>query len=125
MNKFILAAGILLASIAAKAEVYVGYGQWTNLPNCGGSTRLICDDVNNARQRGLCKIQFNGVRCQYVKLYVGSDYYPTMNTSNFGIGREFYVDESKFPGGTFRVFVHDTQYGENTKFEQIRYQFSY
>src|SRR5450631_3716824 len=69
--KTLLALIIVMAGVAAQADVYVPYGQWTALPHCGGQTRLTCDDVNNARANNQCRIEFsNSYGCNTIKMYV-------------------------------------------------------
>ncbi len=114
-----------LVSLSAIAEVIVPYGQqWTSLPNCGGYTRLTCQDVSNARARNLCKIEFySSYNCTQINLYVKADYYPKAATVSKAMDQYFYVDNAKVnPSGTFRTYM---QNDDKSKYEQVTYRFGY
>lgn len=126
MKKIFAALVMSLVGFSAMADVYVPYNQWTYLPHCGGSTRLDCPSERNAKQNDRCEIQFsNSFRCDRIKLYVGSDYYPTSYTSDLRMKGSFYVDYSKiniWGRDSFKVYMYST---DENKYERIHYQFNY
>ncbi len=111
-------------SLSASAEVFVPYGQqWTSLPNCGGYTRLVCDDVANAKYNNRCRIEFNNsYSCPMINLYTNSSYYPKYGTSTQSMQGSFYVDYSKVFWNTFYVYMYNA---DKSSYEQITYQFAY
>ncbi len=113
-----------LVSLSAVADVFVPYGQWTALPNCGGSTKLSCPDVRNARERDLCTIEFaNSYNCSNINLYTKRDYYPKRETVSMHMAQSFYVDSRKVnPSGNFKAFLESND--KNT-YEKVDYQFAY
>ncbi len=125
--KTLLAALLLsVVGVSAMAEVYVPYNQWTYLPHCGGSTKLSCPDMRNAKQADRCEIQFsNSYRCDRIKLYVGQDYYPTYGTSELSMKGRFYVDYSKirtWGSDSFKTYMYAT---DSNQYEQVHYHFDY
>ncbi len=125
MKKLLAITVLVLASAAAQADVYVPYGTWTALPNCGGATRLIC---NGPRQANACNVEFrNSYNCNTIKLYVGGDFYPTSNTYQDSLKGSFWVDNAKIGWFTasFRAFLDVNNQGTGNTYERITYQFAY
>ncbi len=111
-------------SLSASAEVYVGYNTWTPLPNCGGLTRLVCDDVARAKQTNRCRIEFqNSYSCSNINLYTSSTYYPRYYTNYEQMAGSFFVDYSKVSySDAFYVYMYNN---DKSVYEQITYQFAY
>lgn len=125
MKKIFATLILLVVGSSAFAQTYVPYGQWRSLPHCGGSTRLICEDVSNARANNKCRIEFSSsYNCSQIKMYVGYDFHPTYNTNIMPMAGSFWVDNSKVGSFTdsFRVYLSS---GEGTYYDQVTYQFGY
>lgn len=121
--KFFLALVVAtLATLSAKADVYVPYGQWTYLPNCGGYTRLNCE---GPRRNNQCNVEFSdSYGCKTIKLYVGTDFYPTSITYTSTLKGKFWVDNAKVGWYTlsFRAYLDNNG---GTPYERITYQFNH
>lgn len=125
MKKIFATLMLMLVGSSAFAVTYVPYNTWTYLPHCGGMTRLVCDDVPQARQRNQCRIEFrNSYNCSQIKMYVTSDFHPGIYSNVMPMSGEFYVDNNKVGvwSDSFRVFLNS---GEGSAYDQVRYQFAY
>lgn len=126
MKSLIAAIVMSLVGLSAMADTYVPYGRWVPLNYCGGETKLDCPSMRGAKESDQCTIQFRGSYvCERVKLYVGSDYYPTYYTSDVRMKGSFYVDYSKiniWGRDSFKIYMYST---DSEKYEQVHYQFNY